>query len=405
MAAFEYQALDASGRTRRGLETGESARQVRQQLRLRGLAPLHVQAVSEADGKGIGWRPGARRRLGSLELAVIARQFATLVAAGISVEDSLNALVGQAESFRVRSVLSGVRASVLEGRSLADAVSAYPAAFPEIYRAAIGAGEESGKLALTLEYLAEYSETSQGLRERLGQALIYPLVLLFASLLIVGFLFAYVMPRVARVFTNTNQELPWLTQTFFDVGDFLAGYGYAVAAGMALLVLLVAWLFRQHSVREGWDRLLLRLPLTRRTVRALNTTRMSRTLAIMTRSGVPLLTGLKAAADVVVNLPMRRAVNAAAEEVGEGVSLHRALDRSGLFPPMLIQMVASGETGGVLGEMLDRAATAQEREFEARVGLLTRLFEPMMILVMGAIVFVIVLAILLPIFEMNQLVF
>lgn len=401
MAAYEYEALDPRGRTRRGVMTGDGPRQVRQQLREQGLTPVALQPVREEAAAG-----GRRRRgrLSSADLAVVTRQFATLVASGLTVEEALRALVAQSEGARLRRILSGVRALVMEGASLTEAIGAYPEAFPGIYRASVMAGEQSGRLGEVLERLAAYIEAREVLRQRVGLALVYPVILVVVAFAIVMFLFAYVMPKVIRVFEDTGQALPLLTRVFVALTDAVQQYGLWAALALALGGAgLAAWL-RLPGPRLRFHALLLRLPGIRRLSRGLNTARMARTLAIMVGSGVPLLNAMQAAGEVLGNLVLRRALEAAAMEVREGVSLHRALARSGQFPPILVQMVASGEASGQLGEMLEKAAVTHEREMEARVGVLVGLFEPMMILLMGAIVLLIVLAILLPIFDINQLI-
>jgi general secretion pathway protein F len=403
VAAFEYQALDANGRTLTGIASGDHPRHVRQQLRARGLTPLSVTGVAEERETGAGIL-ASRRRLPATELAVITRQFSTLIGAGLTVEEALYALIEQSERHVVKRILSGVRSLVMEGNSLADAIAAFPGAFPDIYRASILAGEQSGRLEVVLDRLASYTEARQTLRQRVGLALIYPVILVVVSVLIVMFLFTYVVPKVVKVFQDTGHQLPWLTRVFISFSDFLQHYGLWLVAGVVGLSLLFAALMRQTGFRYRFDALLLKWPWVKRLVRGVNTTRMARTLAIMVGSGVPLLTAMSAGAGVIGNLVIKEAMAQAAHEVEEGVSLNRALGRSGYFPPILIQMVASGEASGQLDSMLEKAAIVQERELESRVAVLVGLFEPLMILVMGGIVLMIVLSILLPIFDINKLI-
>jgi len=403
VAAFEYEALDGEGRVRKGLVTADHARQVRQQLREQGLSPVSVSEVRDQRAESPGaWR--TRGRISPGELSVITRQFATLVGSGLTIEDSLRALTEQTESHNVRRILSGVRSQVMEGSTLADALGRYPRAFPDIYRASINAGEQSGRLDEVLERLADFTETTQTLRRRVGQSLIYPAFLVSVSLIIVAFLFTYVVPKVVRVFEDTGQQLPWLTKLFIAISAFLQHYGLLLIAGAALAVAAAVWTLRFPGPRYALDRMWLRTPGVRRFVRALNTARMARTLAIMVGSGVPLLTAMKSSGGVVGNLPMRDAITRAAEEVGEGVSLNRALARSRLFPPILVQMIASGEASGRLGTMLEKGASAQEFELESRLTMFVSIFEPLMIVVMGGIVLLIVLAVLLPIFDISQII-
>lgn len=407
MGAFEYQALDQRGKTRKGVSQGDSARHVRQILRDQGLVPLSVSGVEEEsrDSGSATGRPHKRRaRIGTNELAVITRQFATLLESGLTIEEALTALVNQAEGHQVKSVLSGIRSQVVEGRSLASSIASYPRSFPEIYQASVDAGEQTGNLSIVLERLADYVENRQELQQRVSIALIYPVILTVVSILIVVGLLTYVVPKVVEVFENTGQSLPLLTRVLIACGDFLQAYGLWIGGGIVAALLLAVQVFRHDKPKFWLHRLFLRLPGTRRLSRGLNTARMARTLAIMVGSGVPLLASMRAAEGVVSNVVLRANLNEAAREVAEGVSINRALGRRGNFPPLLIQMVASGESSGQLGSMLEKAASVTEREIESRIAVLVGLFEPFMILLMGGIVLLIVLAILLPIFELNQLI-
>lgn len=407
MGAFEYQALDPKGKTRKGVSQGDSARQVRQLLRDQGLVPLSVTGVQE-DRLAAGRRfTGARTRRARItinELAVITRQFATLLSSGMTVEETLSALVSQAEGHQVKSVLSGIRAQVMEGRSLADAIATYPRSFPEIYQASVAAGEQSGSLAMVLDRLADFVESRQVLKQRVSIALIYPVILSVVSVLIVVGLLTYVVPKVVAVFENSGQTLPVLTRILIAVGEFLQQYGLWMLAFIALAALALMIIFRMERPKYHLHRTILRLPGLRRLSRGLNTARMARTLAIMVGSGVPLLTSMRAAEGVVSNVVLKADLKEAAGEVAEGVTINRALGRRGRFPPLLIQMVASGESSGELGNMLEKAASVMERELESRVAVLVGLFEPFMILFMGCVVLLIVLAILLPIFDLNTLI-
>lgn len=404
MGAFEYQALDPRGRTVRGVSAGDSARQVRQELRDQGLTPLAVVGVSEEVKQGQASRRVHRTRIKINELAVITRQFATLLGSGLTVEDSLYALIKQAEGHGVKTVLSGIRAQVVEGRSLAEAIASYPRSFPEIFQASVAAGEQSGNLDVVLDRLANYVEARQGLQQRIGVALIYPAILTVVAVLIVVGLLTYVVPKVVKVFEDSGQELPWLTRALIGLSEFLQQYGPWLL--LAAVVALIAWslLLRQPQVRYALHGAYLRMPGIRRLTRGVNSARMARTLAILAGSGVPLLSAMRSCEGVIGNLVLRGNLRDAAAEVAEGVSINKALARSGNFPPLLVQMVASGETSGRLDEMLDKAATALERELESRIAVLVGLFEPVMILLMGGLVLVIVLAILLPIFDLNQLI-
>lgn len=405
MAAFEYQALDDMGRAVRGVMEGDAERQVRAALREKGLTPLQIDAIDQrAEARRGDWHFSLRRGIPGAELALITRQFATLIRAGLTIEECLNALIEQADSARSRAVLAGVRTRLLEGQSLARSLSQFPESFPEIFRSMIEAGEQSGKLDQVLERLADYTENRQSLQQKVLLAFIYPaLVTLVAAAVVVGLL-VYVVPQVTRVFENTGQELPLITQILISVSDFLrvGGWWWLVVIALALFAFRIA--VKEPHLRLRWHHLLLRTPLVGRLLRGTNAARLSSTLGILTASGIPLLNAMQSAVQTVTNLPMRVAVEDALRQIREGGSLSRALGKTKLFPPMVIHLIASGEATGKLDQMLERAADAQTRELENWVRALTALLEPVLILVMGAIVLFIVLAILLPIFEMNQLI-
>jgi len=402
MAAFEYRALDAGGRSRKGVLTGDSPRQVRSWLRGQGLFPLEVQQIEERREAGGTFR--LMRSVSSADLALMTRQLATLVRAGMPLEQALRALGEQAVSRPLQSVITGVRAHISEGLSLGEALARFPGTFPDIYRAMVEAGEASGRLDEILDRLADYTEEQQYLRQKLGVALIYPVLLTVVAILIVTALLTYVVPEVVRVFEQTGQQLPLLTRSLIASSEFIRGNGVYLLVGTVGLVIFSLYMLRRPSVRYQRDLWLLRLPFINRLSRIVNTSRLARVLAILTGSGVPLLEALRIGAQVISNMPIREAVLEAAASVREGGRLHETLNRSGYFPPLLVHMLAAGEESGELESMLDRAAIHHERELGTMVSAATALIEPLLILVMGGIVLLIVLAILLPIFEMNQLV-
>lgn len=405
MAAFEYQALDPKGHSVKGVLEGDAERQVRSILREKGLTPLRVDVIDRrADEKHGRWSFSLRRGISSSELALITRQFSTLIHASLTIEQCLNALIEQTESARSRSVLAGVRTRVLEGQSLARGLGMFPESFPDIYRSMVDAGEQSGRLDEVLSRLADYTENRQNLQQKVLLAFIYPaLVTLVASAVVIGLL-VYVVPQVTRVFENTGQSLPLVTVVLISISDFVrtGGWWWLSIGLIAIVVLRLA--LREPHLRLRWHYLLLRLPLVGRLLRGTNAARLSSTLGILTASGIPLLNAMQSAVQTVTNLPMRAAVEDALRQVREGGSLSRALGKTKLFPPMIIHLIASGEATGKLDQMLERAAEAQTRELENWVRALTALLEPLLILAMGGIVLFIVLAILLPIFEMNQLI-
>ena len=404
MPAFQYAALDDRGRQRKGLIEADTPRMARQSLRERGLNPLNVEEVAGREQRGDRpwWR--GRTRISPTDLALITRQLATLVGSGLPLEEALGAVARQAERTRLSGLLLAVRARVLEGHTLATALGDFPQAFPELYRATVAAGEQSGHLDVVFERLADYTEARQQMRQKVSLALFYPLLLTGVAILIVAGLLTYVVPQVVQVFGSLNQQLPALTRGLIALSDFLQRHGWVVLTGLA--VGAVAWVqaLRRVGFRRRVHQGLLRLPLLARLVRGTNTARFARTFSILMASGVPVLEAMRISAQVLSNLPMREAVEKAAARVKEGASLQKAISASGYFPPMTVQLIASGEASGRLENMLERAAAQQERETETLIAALLGIFEPVLILLMGGVVLVIVLAILLPIFDLNQLV-
>lgn len=402
MAAFEYIALDESGRNRQGVLDGDSARQVRYRLRAMNLYPVEVQAV-----RGDTVTPARlnrARRLSAAALALLTRQLATLIRAGMPLDEALRALGEQTGARRLRAVLADVCARISEGASLHEAMSVYPAVFPEFYCSMVAAGEAGGRLDEALERLADYTEARRALRQSLSMALIYPAILTLVSLLVLAVLLVYVVPEVVRVFQQTGQTLPWLTSALIAISQTLRESGWIILLAGASALLLGRVLLGRPLVRARYDRLLLELPFIGRINRIRHAARLTRSLAILTKSGVPLLEALQISSRMIINIPLRAAVQDAAVSVREGGRLHKALSACGWFPPLLVQMLASGEESGELDDMLARAAAHQEQELKTILATATALFEPFIIVVMGALVLAIVLAILLPIFEMNQLV-
>lgn len=403
MGAFEYTAVDAGGKERKGILEGDTARQVRQLLRERQLFPLTVTEAAEREAtrqQSFTLRP----TMSSTDLALVTRQLATLVQSSMPLEEALLAVSEQTESTRVKSVLIGVRSKVMEGHTLADGLADFPKAFPEIYRATVSAGEQSGHLDAVLERLADYTEGRQVLRQKIQHAMIYPVVLTVLALLIVSGMLVYVVPKVVGVFSNTGRELPGLTVFLIALSDFLRDYGLVVLVGVVAAAVAGGRALRQPGPRRWRDALLLRIPLIAKLVRGSNTARFTRTLSILTGSGVPVLEALRISAEVVTNVPMREAVEVAAARVREGAPIGKSLAVGGYFPPLCVHLISSGEASGKLDAMLTRAATNQEREMDGLIAALLGILEPALIVTMGVIVLVIVLAILLPIFELNQLV-
>ena len=405
MAAYEYQALDANGKTVKGVSTGDHPKQVRAELRAQGLVPLEVKSVSENLLGQNQNKSGSKRRhkIKPNELSILTRQMATLLESGMTIEETLGTLIKQSEGHKVKTVISDIRSLVMEGHSLSEAIAMYPGSFPEIYRASISAGEESGTLDGVLDRLADYLEDSYALRQKITQAIVYPIFLLFVCSAILIMLIVLVVPKVVKVYQDSGQELPWLTQTVIAISEFLISYGLILATLVAMLVLGLRYIFQQKGPRFWLHSLYLRIGGIRKMVQNVDSARMSRTLSIMVGSGVPILASMRAGQGVMGNQVLRKDLQTATEEVAQGVSIGRALERNGNFPPLLVHMVASGENSGRLDHMLDKAATATENEMQTRVSMMVSLLGPLMILVMGSLVFSIVMAILMPIFNLNSM--
>ncbi|MGN5517378.1 type II secretion system inner membrane protein GspF [Halopseudomonas sp. Lyrl_26] len=402
MPAFEYVALDQTGRTRKGVEEGDSSRQVRTRLREKGLMPMSVNEVAEK--QSVLRMPMFQRRIKPLELSLATRQMATLARAGMPIEEVLGTVARQSESPRVKATLAAVRTRVMEGLPLAHAMGEFPSVFPMIYRTTIAAGEQAGRMELVLERLADNVEAQNAMRQKITLAMFYPAILTLVAMLVVVALLTYVVPEVVQVFAGMNQQLPWLTRALIATSDTVREWGWLMLLGLIALITGVRQILKRPAARLRWDGMLLKLPLIGRLVRGLNTARFARTLNILAGSGVPLLDALNMSASVISNTPMREAVAEAARRVREGSGVGHALERSGYFPPMTLSLIKSGESSGTLDKMLERAAETQERELEARIAMVMGVFEPLLILAMGGVVLIIVLAILLPIFELNQLV-
>ncbi|HCL76943.1 GspF family T2SS innner membrane protein variant XcpS [Stutzerimonas nitrititolerans] len=403
MAAFEYVALDPRGRQQKGLIEADSPRQARQLLRDKQWSPLEVKQARARESSGTGGFSFGRG-LSARDLALVTRQLATLVQAALPIEEALRAAAAQSGSQKIKSMLLAVRGRVMEGHSLAASLREYPSAFPDLYRATVAAGEHAGHLGLVLDQLADYTDQRQQSRQKIQLALLYPVILLVASLAIVVLLLGYVVPDVVKVFVNTGQELPALTTGLIAVSEVVQRWGWLITLGIVALAIGMRQALRDPNIKLRWHSFILRLPLVGRLVRATNTARFASTLAILTRSGVPLVDALGIAAAVIGNLRIRERVVEAAQRVREGGSLTRALEATGEFPPMMLHMIAAGEKSGELDQMLARTARNQENDLAAQISLLVGLFEPFMLVFMGAVVLVIVLAILLPILSLNQLV-
>jgi general secretion pathway protein F len=405
MGAFEYTALDAGGKERRGVLEGDTARHVRNQLRELRLLPVTVTEVQERES---GTKRSFSFSLGSgvsaTDLSLLTRQLATLVRAGLPLEEALLAVSQQSEKPRVQKILIGVRAKVMEGHPLAAGLGEFPRVFPEIFRATVSAGEQAGHLDDVLERLADYTENREVIRQKVLGAMLYPIVLTVLCFAIVAILLVFVVPKVTEVFDSYRAELPLITRILIGVSEFFREWGLWMLLALPLVIWLVARQMRKPEVRERFDRAKLKLPIVGRVSRGFNTARFTRTLSILTSSAVPVLEALRIAGSVVTNLPMREAVATATLRVREGAPIGRSLAASRLFPPMTIHLISSGESSGELDTMLERAAQSQERELDGLLTALVSLLGPLLIILMGLFVICIVFAMLLPIFQINNLI-
>jgi general secretion pathway protein F len=404
MGAFAYTALDASGRERKGVLEGDSPRHVRALLREKQLLPLDVAPSAETesarDKRGFAFGRGASTG----DVALLTRQLATLSKAGLPLEEALLAVSQQTEKPRVQGILLGVRGKVMEGHTLADGLGDFPRVFPEIYRATVSAGEQSGHLDAVLERLADYTESRDILRQRILGALLYPIVLTIMCLGIVSGLLVFVVPKVVEVFDSSKTALPLITQLLIGFSDFLRDFGIWIVLALILGTIAFFRALRNDDFRRRWHRWLLTVPVISRLVRGFNTARFTRTFSILAGSAVPVLDALRISSEVVSNLPMREAVDEAAQRVREGAPIGRSLAQSKLFPPMTIHLISSGESSGELESMLERAAISQERELDGILTAFVGLLGPGLIVLMGLFVMGIVFAMLMPIFEMNTLI-
>jgi general secretion pathway protein F len=403
LGAFEYTALDVAGKERRGILEGDTPRHIRQLLREQQLLPVTVAEVAQREARRQS-SFSLMRRVSPADLSLFTRQLATLVRAGLPLEEALLAVSQQTEKPRVQSIVLGVRARVMEGHTLADGFTDFPRVFPEIYRATVAAGEQAGHLDMVLERLADYTESREQIRQKILAAMLYPIVLTVMCFAIVSLLLVWVVPKVVAVFESSKAKLPLITRMLIATSAFLHAYGiYLLIAAILAYIVFRRWQ-RDPAARRRFHRLQLRLPLMGKMVRGFNTARFTRTFSILSASSVPVLEALRIAGEVVTNLPMRDAVADAAARVREGAPIGRSLAVKRMFPPMTIHLISSGESSGQLENMLERAAISQERELDGLLSAMVGLLGPVLIVVMGMFVMGIVFAMLLPIIQMNQLI-
>ena len=410
MAAFEYSAMNASGKTIKGFIEGDSPRQIRQQLRDKGLTPLEITASnseSEEQGgseikKSVNLQVGTK--MNPTDLTLMTRQLATLVKSGMPIERALYSVAKQSDKQKIKNLLIAIRSKVLEGHSLANAFGQFPNVFPEIYRSTIASGEASGQLDMVLMRLADYAERRHEMSKKLMESLMYPVIVVIMSFAILGLLLALVVPKIVGIFESNETELPQLTKIIIASSNIVQNYWYVFI--LSAVALFFAWriFMSNESRRYLYHSILLKTPLIGNMIRARNAAGFARTLGILVGSSVSVLDAMRIASDVLTNLPMRKAVDDATKQVREGVGISKSLEATGLFPGMMLHLIHSGEDSGSLDEMLISAADYQEMEVQAKTSTLLAASQPLVIVFLGAMVMLIMMGILMPIFDMNQLV-
>ena len=404
MAAFEYKALDGKGKTKKGMLEADTAKQVRQQLREKGLVPLEISQASQKEKQTAAGFSLFQPKISANDLALITRQLATLVGSALTIEAALLAVAEQCDKPRLKRTIMAIRSKVVEGYTLADGMKEFPYIFDHLFRSMVAAGEKSGHLDEVLNRLADYTEQRQATKSQLTQAMIYPITLTIFAIGIVSFLLASVVPQIVGQFIDSGQALPRPTQVLLTISDFIINHGLTMLIAILALTVLGQRMLTKPEVRLKFDRFLLNLPLVGRVVLNVNTARFARTLSILTSSAVPILEGMMISGQVLGNEYMKLGVKEAADNVREGASLKGSLEQTKIFPPMMLHMIGSGEKSGELEQMLGRAAGNQENELDATLKISLGLLTPLITLVMAGLVVFILMAILMPIMEMNQLV-
>ena len=411
MAAFEYQAVDSRGKTKKGVIEGDTARQVRGLLRDQGLMATEVTATlaknknsNAKSGFSARFSQASGGKISTSELALITRQLATLVESGLPLEESLMAVGEQCEKNRIKSMIMGVRTKVTEGYGLSESMAEYPKVFNRLYRAMVAAGEKSGHLDKVLNRLADYTEQRQQMHSQLIQALVYPIIMTVVAMAVIAILLTAVVPKIVGQFEHMGENLPATTQFLIASSDFLRDYGLVLLLVFAALTFVIAQLLKKPHIEFAFHRYLLRIPGIGKVAKGINTARFARTLSILTASAVPLLESMRISGEVLDNLYIKQQVKLSTDKVREGSSLRVSLEQTKLFPPMMLHMIASGEKSGKLEHMLGRAADNQDKEFESLVSISLKAFEPALMVSMAGVVLFIVMAILQPILQLNSLV-
>lgn len=399
MPAYQYIALTKTGSDAKGVIEADSERQARQLLRDQNLIPTWIQPLAQH-----ALSRHRKDKLSSNALSLLTRQLATLLAAGIPIVEALQGVAEQTEKEKAREVIIGIRSKVLEGYSLAQAMGEFPNAFPELYRATVGAGEQTGRLDLVLEKLADYTEKQQETRQKIHQALIYPALMITVSVAIITFLMSFVVPKIIEVFRSSGQSLPPMTQVLVSLSEFIKAWGLYFLIGFVCLIFLFRRSLTNPKVKFAWHRFLLKLPIASYLSRSINVARYVHTFGILFAAGVSVLETMRVSSSLITNLFMRAAFDKATVKVREGASISQSLKDTGFLNPMAVHLIASGEKSGQITSMMEKTASHLDNEVRRLIDTALTLLEPMVILLMGGVVLFIVLATLLPIFSMEQLV-
>ena len=403
MPAFNYTAIDKQGKEITGSTEGDTDKHVRSILREKNLLPLLITEIKKESVNRVRIN-FKQNSLSNNDLSYFTRQLATLIKSGIPIDEALIAINEQNDKQHIKNIILTIHSKIMEGYTLSDSFSDFPKSFPLIYTTTIAAGEKSGNLSLILEKLADFTESRQKLQQQIKNALIYPSALVITALLVIAFMLAYVVPKVVYIFENFDQQLPLLTRIMIISSDFLLDNWLYIIIFVVMLGSLCRYLIKNEETKNKYHGILLRLPIFGQLIKNMNSARFMQTLSILASSGVPILESLRISSNVVTNLPMKKAIERTAIQVSEGESISKSLSQSRLFPPMMIHMIGSGENSGRLEEMLDRATTNQEQEVENTISTLLGIMQPMTVIIMASVVLLIVLAILLPIFEINNLI-
>lgn len=402
MDAYEYKSLDELGKTKSGVLQADTEKHVRQILRDQKLIPVEIKKIDPQEISGHSDKK-YNTTLRTGELPIVIRQLSTLMKAGLPLDESLNTTIEQSDHKNTKKILMTCRAKLMEGHTLAYAMGLFPKAFDELITTSIEAGEQSGHLDEVLLRLAEYLEQRQDMSKQSWMALLYPLILIVTSIAVVSGLMVYIVPKVIQVFENNNAELPVITRVLVSFSDWLQEYGIYFLTVLVVLTVVFITALQSPDFKHKWHQFLLRIPLVGGFIKVAQSAKFTRTLGILTKSTVPIVNALSLSSKVVKNLAIKKAIENTASQVREGSSLSQSLKSNGYFPPMTIRLIHSGEQSGILSEMLERAADTQERDVNHRLSSIVSIMQPVAILIVGLMILLIVLAMLLPIFQMNTI--